>query len=143
MKTTKNYLALLNSMLEGKLESNNQQNYLFKLMNGSDADMSRGLRDIFNASEFEGFELSTDQVLKGFDWLKNLWVTPKGTERKNNPFGYREQSALENFETIKLKGYYDAGNYSHSYYIPMYDVYSKDGYGFEYYVSGGQIHITG
>lgn len=143
MTTSKTYTALLTSLLAGKLDNQNQQNYLFKLLNGSDADMSKAFKDILHSSEFEGVELSDEQVLKGFDWLKNLMVTPNGKERKNNPFGYREQDALQNFGTIKLKGYYDAGNYYRSYFIPIYDVYSKDGYGFEYYVNGGKIHITG
>lgn len=143
MKTTKTYIALLTSMLAGKLENQNQQNYLFKLLNGSDQDMTTAFKDILNANEFEGLLLSDEQNQKGYDWLKNLWVTPNGKERKNNPFGYREQDALKNFSHCTLKGYYDAGNYYRSYYIPLYDVYTKDGYGFEYYVNAGQIHITG
>jgi len=139
MKTTKAQNELLAAMKAGKLVSQNQQNLLFKILNAANGELKDYVKALFHADDFEGFELSREQSLKGFDWLKNLWVTPQGKERQNNPFGYREQAALENFERCTLKGYYDAGNY----YIPLYDVYSKDGYGFEYYYNGGKIHITG
>lgn len=140
---TKQQIALLASMNAGKLENQNQQNLIFKILNGSDEDLKSEIKAIFNDSNFEDFELSAEQSLKGFDWLKNLWVTPKGAERKNNPFGYREQSALENFDRITLKGYYYAGNRYFTHYIPLYDVYAKTDYGFEYYVWNGQISIIG
>lgn len=135
--------ALLTAMNAGKLDSQGQQNLIFKILNGSNEELKSEIKSTFFASEFDGLNLSDEQNLKRFNWLKNLWLTPKGVERKNNPFGYREQDALENFSHITLKGFYDAGNYHHTYYIPMYDVYTKDGYGFEHYVSGGEINITG
>lgn len=142
MKTTKNFDALIAAMKSGKLENQNQQNYLFKIMNGSNEDLKPLIRAFFVDPNFEGLYLGTDQVQKGLTWLKNQWQTPNGKERKNNPFGYREQDAITNFETIKLSGWYDAGRYN-SYFIPLYDVFSKDGYGFNYYVNGGQISIIG
>lgn len=143
MKTTKQQSALLAAMKDGKLEDKNQQNLIFKILNGDNEELKNEIKAIFNDSDFEGLKLSAGQVLQGFDWLKNLWVTPSGAERKNNPFGYREQDALENFDRITLKGYYDAGNYHRQYFIPIYNVYSKSDYGFEYYVNGGQISIIG
>lgn len=142
MKTTTKQAELLTAMKGGKLQNQNQQNLLFKILNGTDGELKDSVKALFQTYDFEGFELSTEQSLKGFNWLKNLWVTPQGRERKNNPFGYREQAALENFERCTLKGYYDAGNYYYTHYIPLYDVYAKDGYGFEYYFNG-TIHITG
>ena len=38
----------------------------------------------------DGYKLTKEQKLKGYNWLMNLWKTPRGIERKNNPFGYRE-----------------------------------------------------
>jgi hypothetical protein len=87
-------------------------------------------------------ELSEEQVQKGKDWLMDQWKSPKGAERKNNPFGYREQDILDNFSTITFNGYYDAGNRYHSSYLPLYLV-SGNETTFEYYVSGGQIKIIG
>ena len=143
MKLTKQQSALIAAMKAGKLENQNQQNLMFKILNGSNEDLKAEIKAIFNDSDFEGFLLDADQVQKGYAWLLNQWQTPTGAERKNNPFGYREQNAINNFDRITLKGYYDAGNYYRSYFIPLYDVYTIEGYGFEYYVSGGQCNIIG
>ncbi len=143
MKQTKIYQKLIECLQKGVLVSSEQCNYLFKVLNNGTEEQKQEIKDLFNDSNFEGITLSDVQREKGRDWLLNLWKTPTGAERKNNPFGYREQRALENFDTIQLKGYYDAGNYHRSYYIPLYDVYAKDGYGFEYYFNGGKISITG
>ena len=95
-----------------------------------------------------GFRLTPEQVEKGRYWLVNQWKTPKGKERKNNPFGYREQHVLENFETIRLIQFVDRANYTqHKYgikaYQPYYRVIAKDGLAFEYLVWGGQCEILG
>ena len=74
----------------------------------------------------------------------NLWKSPTGKERVNNPFGYREQEALEQFDHFALAGFHDASRYGQApYYIPLYDVYMKDGeYGFQYYYNG-EVSIVG
>lgn len=143
MKLTKQQTALLETMKAGKLTDQNQQNLIFKILNGDNEDLQAEIKAFFQDNDFEGFLLGSDQVTKGYVWLIDQWKTPNGKERKNNPFGYREQDALNNFDHITLKGYYDAGNYHRSYYIPLYDVYAIDGYGFEYYVWGGKINIIG
>jgi hypothetical protein len=141
--TTKQ-VELINAMNSGSLTSKKQQDMIFKILNNAGNDeLKAEIKNIFNNSDFEGLLLSDEQNEQARTWLLDQWLTPTGNERKNNPFGYREQSAIENFSHCTLKGYYDAGNYYHSYFIPMYDVYTKDGYGFEYYVNGGTIHITG
>lgn len=85
------------------------------------------------------FKLSDSQVAKGKAWLMNLWKSPRGVERKNNPFAAGEQGVLESFKTIELADVYsERGNY----YYPYYRVISDSG-SFEYYVSGGEIHILG
>jgi hypothetical protein len=86
--------------------------------------------------------LTPDQDKKGIDYLRNLWKSPTGKERENNPFGYREQDTLETFEYFELRGFYDAGNYHHKFYVPLYTCVGKDST-FEYYVSGGSINIVG
>lgn len=143
MKTTKTFDAMITALTTGGPVTNQQVNHIFKTLNGNNDELKQAVKNVFTASDFEGVKLTDEQSLKGFDWLKNLWVTPKGAERKNNPYGYREQDALKDFNRCELSGYYDAGNAYRSFYVPIYDVYSKTGYGFNYYVSGGQIHIIG
>ncbi|GAG29485.1 unnamed protein product [marine sediment metagenome] len=98
--------------------------------------------------EGEGFSLTPQQIEKGRYWLVNQWKTPRGTERKNNPFGYREQHVLEEFETIKLVDFVDKANYYQNQYgirayQPYYRVEGKDGSTFEYLVWSGQCQILG
>jgi hypothetical protein len=143
MKTTKTFDAMITTLTAGGPVTNQQVNHMFKTLNGSNVELKKAVKNVFNAEGFEGAKLTDEQSLKGFNWLKNLWVTPTGKERINNPFGYREQDALKEFDRCELSGYYDAGNAYHSFYVPIYDVYSKIGYGFNYYVSGGQINIIG
>lgn len=84
-------------------------------------------------------ECTGEQTEKAYKWLKNLYVTPNGKERKNNPFGYREMNILDNWngEKAEFKGFYDAGRYGFHNYLPVYDFG-----GMEYYVCGG-IQIIG
>jgi len=91
-----------------------------------------------------GYALTPDQVEKGRKWLMNLWVTPTGAERKNNPFGYREEAILETFQTIRLAEVTDISPYHapHPFYVPVYEVVGKEG-SFVYYLSGGKINIVG
>ena len=85
-------------------------------------------------------EVTPEQSAKGFAWLWNLYKTPSGKERKNNPFGYREMGILENYkgENFTFQGFYDAGNGYCHFNVPIYEIG-----GMEYYVSGGQINIIG
>lgn len=84
-------------------------------------------------------EVTDEQSEKSFKWLYNLYKTPTGKERKNNPFGYREMDILDNYkgERFTFVGFYDAGNRFYSYYIPIYEIN-----GMEYYYNG-EIHIVG
>jgi len=74
----------------------------------------------------------------------NLWVTPTGAERKNNPFGYREEAILETFQTIRLAEVTDISLYHapRPIYVPVYEVFGKDD-SFMYYLSGGKLSIVG
>lgn len=93
------------------------------------------------------YKLTSEQNIKGFTWLYDLWKTPKGLERKTNPFGYREQEALNEFSAFELQEFYNAGNYHTNWYVPLYNVVSKNAggtyTGFQYYVAGGKPVIIG
>lgn len=88
--------------------------------------------------------VSQEQAQKGFNWLYNLYKTPRGIERKNNPFGYREQESIDSgLDYFTYDGHFDAGNMYVSWYSPIYTFHGKDGSGFQYYVAGGEIKIIG
>lgn len=140
LKAPKNFDNLITAIKAGKLESNNQLTYMMSCLNNK-PELKQLIDEALNCSELQ---LCEDQVKKGYDWLEDQWRSPvTGNNRKNNPFGYREQSAIENFDTITFYGYYDAGNYGHAWYVPIYYVYGKDQSAFEYVVYGGKIHIIG
>lgn len=86
-----------------------------------------------------GIEVTDEQSEKGFKSLYNLYKTPMGKERKNNPFGYREMDILDNYngERFTFVGFYDDSNRFRSYYIPIYEIG-----GMEYYYNG-ELHIVG
>lgn len=87
--------------------------------------------------------LSKDQTKKGLAWLKNLWKTPTGKVRSTNPLGYREEAIVDDSNArMYLKGFYDAGNVSHSWFTPLYEV-AGNNTTMEYYVKGGKISIVG
>ena len=87
-------------------------------------------------------QLTPDQNKKGIDYLRNLWKSPTGKERTNNPFGYREQDTLETFEYFELRGFYDAGNRYRKFYVPLYTCVGADS-SFEYAFYGGEVNILG
>jgi hypothetical protein len=87
-------------------------------------------------------QLTPDQNKKGIDYLRNLWKSPTGKERTNNPFGYREQDALETFEYFELRGFYDAGNRYRKFYVPLYTCVGADS-NFEYAFYNGEVNILG
>ena len=86
--------------------------------------------------------LTDEQERKALAWLNNQWKTSTGKERKNNPFGYREEQILENATDVTFVQFHNAGNRYVDYFIPVYRVYSNDG-SFEYYVQGGEVSIVG
>ena len=91
----------------------------------------------------EGTKLDKTQVAKGFKYLYNLGYTPKGVERKNNPYGYREEYIVKNLKTIELLQFHNAGNRYVDFFVPYYEAIGKDGTSMEYFVSGGKINIWG
>ena len=89
--------------------------------------------------EYAPYSITPAQTTKGLDWLFNLRFTMRGKERKNNPFGYREQSILDDFDRFELSGLYDVKSYpitlsvhdKHN-YKPIYKVIASDEGSFEY-----------
>lgn len=107
-----------------------------RLNRGEEVDLS----SIYNS---DGFAITEEQTKKGYDWLMNQWKTPRGVERKNNPFGFREEDILDNFYRFEITGFHNIGNRYHDYYTPAYEVIAKDGRTFEYILKGGEISIIG
>ena len=91
----------------------------------------------------DGTKLDKTQIQKGFKYLYNLGFTPKGKERSNSPFGYREEYIVQNPKTIELIQFHDAGSSRFSFYVPYYEAIGKDGTSMEYFVYGGKINIWG
>lgn len=89
--------------------------------------------------------VTDEQARKGFLWLWNQYITPKGKHRKNNPFGYRERVVLiearDSGAKFTFDGFYCAGRYGRQ-YVPLYSLYNNEG-SFQYYVYGGKINIVG
>ena len=88
--------------------------------------------------EYAPYSITPAQTTKGLDWLFNLRFTMRGKERKNNPFGYREQSILDDFDRFELSGLYDDsalqlyGYNGFQNFKPIYKVIASDGGYFEY-----------
>jgi hypothetical protein len=82
-----------------------------------------------------------DQLVKGYQWLMDKWKTPKGNERENNPFGYREQNVLESIRFITFDEFYQTTPYGvPEHFEPVYTVHGAKG-SFQYYVNHGKINI--
>ena len=119
----------------------------------NDEKTREATQQAFRDSENEVWGITPEQTEKGKAWLLDQWKTPRGVERKNNPFGYREEEALEFFDRFTFDGFYDAGNVHHSWFTPIYTVHGKklDGsgegrevdLGFQYVMKGGEISIIG
>lgn len=60
--------------------------------------VNNGRADVCELDDLGGLAITDEQTAKDLNWLLNKWKTPRGTERKNNPFGYREEDILENFD---------------------------------------------
>tara|TARA_R110002020_G_C16069580_1_gene756111 strand:+ start:361 stop:822 length:462 start_codon:yes stop_codon:yes gene_type:complete len=80
------------------------------------------------------YSITPAQTTKGLDWLFNLRFTMRGKERKNNPFGYREQSILDDFDRFELSGLYDDSDGYNGFhnFKPIYKVIASDEGSFEY-----------
>ncbi len=102
--------------------------------------------DLFDLINEKKPIITTEQTKKGLTWLKNLWETPLGKERKNNPFSQYEQEVLETFQQFRLVDFRDEStNYHRPDYRPVYRVEGKKG-SFDYFAypwqDGRPIYIV-
>jgi hypothetical protein len=114
-----------------------------RLNNKADLKEVQKFNDLLN--DGEEIRVTASQAQKGFNWLFNLYKTPRGIQRKNNPFGYREEEALDaGLDYFTFDGFYDAGNQWVTWNTPIYTYYGKGESGsFQYYVAQGKINIIG
>ena len=83
-------------------------------------------RDLFDYdfldkfSDGRGIPLTVEQGEKGLLWLKGF-IRKDGS---SNVYGYRELEIVHNATSsdFLFQGFYDAGNYSRRYFIPIYSV---------------------
>ena len=137
-KAFKNLVAALES---GYLESKKQQDHFFKVLNGRNEEAKEIVRTAF--SKHSEIKLSDEQQKQGYKWLLNLWLTPSGKERKNNPFDYREQNIIDNFDYATLASWHCPVASYFAYYYPVYRIYDTEGNYFEYACIGFNIKILG
>ncbi len=133
-------------LAKAKSLTENELNALLRYLNNKDVDGE--VYNLFRKNklidDYTGIKLSKEQSNKGFKWLYNLGFTPKGAERKNSPFGNREEYIVKNPKEIRLIGVYNTAKWQFgSYFVPMYKAIGKDGTNMEYYMSLGDIAIIG
>src|SRR5690606_22503058 len=137
-KAFKNLVAALET---GYLESKKQQDHFFKVLNGRNEEAKEIVRTAF--LKHGEIKLSYEQQKQGYKWLLNLWLTPSSKERKNNPFNYRQQNIIDNFDYVTLVGWHCPVASYFAYYYPIYCVYDAEDDYFEYTCIGGNIKIVG
>ena len=73
-----------------------------------------------NFNDGYGIPLTVEQGCKGIIWLKRF-IRKDGS---STVYGYRELDIVQNADTgdLLFQGFYDAGNYSHHYYLPIYSL---------------------
>lgn len=83
------------------------------------------------------------QAKQGLAWLLGKWHTPRGTERKTNPFSAREENVLRNFDHFEIVDWYDIGADRDAlpWYIPVYRVIGRSGNSFTYYAGSWQSGV--
>lgn len=82
-----------------------------------------------------------EQAVKGIAWLRKVARTPKGTPRKNSPFGDYELAILDTFSHFTLVDFYDVGARRGSHvsdYLPVYRVHGANGKTFDYMAGSWQ-----
>lgn len=147
------------ALLEGNTLTERDILNLKKLLNGySRTSTTKEERDELqrimydHIDEHGGYELTAEQTKKGIDWLRDQWKTQRGIERKNNPFGYREEDVLEHFSRFLFEGFYDdtrAWDSDYHNYLPIWGVFGGNGSYFQYYMgrgtgyNGGLVQIIG
>ena len=82
------------------------------------------------------YSITPEQTKKGLNWLSAVRFTTTGRERKRSPFGYREETILDDFKRFELTGLYDDSYYPlhddlHN-FKPIYRVIANDKTYFDY-----------
>ncbi|HUS51174.1 MAG TPA: hypothetical protein VMZ91_13485 [Candidatus Paceibacterota bacterium] len=96
-----------------------------------------------DVEELTDLKLTPEQNQKGIAWLKNKGWGKTGIERSTTPYGYREEEALKNVKEIKLNSFTNRGYGDVKNFVPVYDVYTKEGYGFQYIMKDDKPSIIG
>jgi hypothetical protein len=126
--------------------SEKQISYIIKKMNEAEKvkNFDKDLKKIVDWVWDNEPQLSKDQNAKGSKFLKNLAFMANGKSRSNSPFGSREEYTVKNFAYMRLKGFHDVSTYGRTeQYVPLYDVFDDEGYGFEYYYYAGKVNVVG
>jgi len=102
--------------------------------------------DLFNERmPVKGYRVTAEQTEKGLEWLKDLYKTPFGRIRRNNPFTDAEIDALENFKEFRLIEFTDISTEiqsairGHGFYVQAYEVIGNNGPAFAYTVGGHNL----
>lgn len=98
--------------------------------------------EITNFYDIQYIHITQEQTEKGIKFLLNLYKTPTGKVRKNNPFSDKQAKVLETFVEFAFVGFYPKSHGSTSYHCPIYLACGADG-DFEYYYDlwDGTINI--
>lgn len=98
--------------------------------------------EIIDFYDMQYIHITQEQAEKGIKFLLNLYKTPTGRARKNNPFSDKQAKVLETFVEFAFVGFYPKRYGSASYNCPIYLVCGADG-DFEYYydILGRTINI--
>jgi len=122
---------------------------IFKSKSISEQEINLLKRRLNAGEKVEGLEymiddeisLTGDQNAKGKKYLKNVFRTPKGAERKNHPFGYREQEAIDSLKEFYFAGFHNPSFFGKN-FQPVYTAVGKDA-NFDYQLAGGKLEILG
>lgn len=110
-------------------------------LNSMDSDTAGVVQKLVHAGVY--WRLTPEQIERGRKWLLNQWKTPRGIERKNSPFGWREEEVIERMDTIVLSGFTDTGSAGYPYYTATWVIYGKNGKSFEYVRHAGGCKVIG
>lgn len=103
-----------------------------------DVELRRILVDKFNetVSKIGGYDITPDQSNKGLDYIKSVAMRRDGTpsQSKDNCFGAREISIMNDFSKFTFAGLYEQVNGIGEVmgYLPIYETFGTDGNSFEY-----------
>lgn len=88
------------------------------------------------AENEDGYAIDEQANEKGEEFLKRKPIFER-------VLGQREQAVVEDFKEFRLFEFFDSGNQFVTFYVPHWRAVANDGSSFEYYFSGGEVHITG